>query len=395
MSREDLYIQALSKIKNHQCLILELPTGVGKSKIAIDLINSLNTTSSSLKILLLVAKTVHKQNWQNEIVKWGGFKGNPTLIVECYNSLKKHTEETFDIVLCDEVHHLQSELRLELFQTLKTKKIIGLSATVSRELKYWFCNHYTTSILSASLQEVIREKILPKPEIILMPLTLDDKKKSEVIEINPNIQGVPIIDDYRNVNRYFGTKKHIKLKATPKEKLMWYNEKVLYKKRAWERVGFEGLKFQWLKLCAERLQFLAYSKNDIVIKLLNLLDSKRTITFCNSIEQTEVLGKYCIHSKNGQAENTLKAFNDKKINHITACQMLNEGVNLTECQYGIFANLNSSKTIQVQRFGRLLRHEHPKIIIPFYVNSREEEIVEKMLENYDRELIKTFNPKHL
>jgi len=38
--------------------------------------------------------------------------------------------------------------------------------------------------------------------------------------------------------------------------------------------------------------------------------------------------------------------------------------------------------------GRALRHKHPKIIIPYYRDSREEEIMEKMTEGYDKKLIK-------
>jgi hypothetical protein len=41
-----------------------------------------------------------------------------------------------------------------------------------------------------------------------------------------------------------------------------------------------------------------------------------------------------------------------------------------------------------QRLGRILRHKEPVIIIPYYKNTREEEIVSKMLENYNPELVK-------
>ena len=68
--------------------------------------------------------------------------------------------------------------------------------------------------------------------------------------------------------------------------------------------------------------------------------------------------------------------------------MLNEGVNLTNCQYGIFANINASETIQVQRVGRSLRHKSPILIIPFFRDTREEEIVRKWMENYNKDLIK-------
>lgn len=62
-------------------------------------------------------------------------------------------------------------------------------------------------------------------------------------------------------------------------------------------------------------------------------------------------------------------------------------MNLTNCQIGIFANLNSSEIIIKQRNGRLLRHPNPVIIVPYYKNTREEELVTKMIENYNPDLI--------
>ena len=64
-------------------------------------------------------------------------------------------------------------------------------------------------------------------------------------------------------------------------------------------------------------------------------------------------------------------------------------VNLTDCKIGIFAVLNSSEIMVKQKNGRLLRHKEPLIIIPYYKDTREQEIVEKMLEDYNPELTKT------
>ena len=62
-------------------------------------------------------------------------------------------------------------------------------------------------------------------------------------------------------------------------------------------------------------------------------------------------------------------------------------MNLCNCQVGIYANLNSSDTIVKQRMGRLLRHKNPVIIVPYFKNTREEELVNKMLENYNPKLV--------
>lgn len=64
-------------------------------------------------------------------------------------------------------------------------------------------------------------------------------------------------------------------------------------------------------------------------------------------------------------------------------------VNLTNCRIGIFCNLNSSEIVVKQRVGRILRHKSPVIVIPFYKGTREEELVIKMLEDYNPKLIHT------
>lgn len=66
-------------------------------------------------------------------------------------------------------------------------------------------------------------------------------------------------------------------------------------------------------------------------------------------------------------------------------------VNLTNCRIGVYATLNSSDRMIVQKMGRLLRHPNPIIIIPYFKYTRDEEIVKKMCENYNEELITTIN----
>ena len=64
-------------------------------------------------------------------------------------------------------------------------------------------------------------------------------------------------------------------------------------------------------------------------------------------------------------------------------------MNLVNCQIGIYANIGSSEIVEIQRLGRTLRHKNPLLIIPYYVGTREEEIVKKMTRNYNEELMFT------
>lgn len=66
-------------------------------------------------------------------------------------------------------------------------------------------------------------------------------------------------------------------------------------------------------------------------------------------------------------------------------------MNLINCEIGIFMMLNSSERMQVQKIGRLLRHNNPVIIIPYFKNTRDEEILKKMLGGYNTNNIFTTN----
>ena len=250
-------------------------------------------------------------------------------------------------------HHVGSEVRLEALESINIAyNLIGLSATVPRELKAWFKRKYKTSIVSCTTQEAIESNILPDPTIYLMPLTLNNKEYTELYEINKKDKSTPIHGDYKDLWVLKRSKKHAFIRCTQRQYLNELDGLVnFYKRKA--AGGSTIMKNLWLRACGDRLTYLANAKNEQVQAILTKLKNYRTITFCTSIEQSEKLGKNCIHSKNKTAQETLNTFNVGKIKHITACHMLNESINLTNCRYGIFANINASETIQIQRVGKL------------------------------------------
>ena len=392
MTREETTNACLQAIDKSKCLLAILSTGVGKTKIAIDCINKIcnkifSDEQREASALIVVDKKVHFTTWKDEFIKWGGVKTNNIKFC-CYASLHKYTGNQYDIVILDECHHVKSEIRLEALKTINIKyNLIGLSATVPRELKTWFKRHYKTFIVSCTTQDAIESNILPDPTIYLMPLVLNATDPSDLYEINKRTKGEAIYDNYQNIWIYKRNKKHAFIRCTKRQYLSELDSLIDFYKRKTAN-GNPFMKTLWLKACSDRLNFLAHAKNQQVKEILRKLKNYRTITFCTSIAQSEVLGKNCIHSKNKSAQTILTSFNTNKIKHITACHMLNEGVNLVNCKYGIFANINASETIQIQRVGRSLRHKSPILIIPFFRNTREEEIVRKWMENYNKSLIK-------
>lgn len=393
MTREEAYSQCLAALGKSNFTLVELPTGYGKSYISIRMTNHIIETScknkSEVSILLLVAKTTHKGTWKDELVKWGGIKGNANLIIECYESLHKHIDEYFDIIIMDECHHLNSDLRHDLFSTISFGNVIGLSATIPQKLKQYFLYKYHAQTVLCNITDAIKDGVLPEPQIILYPLELDNVHSTEFIEINPKAKGLLHHGSFSKLWSYRKMKVHAIISCTQRQKLNDMNSQILFQKNSFMRTHKEYTKNKWLFSCGERIKYLANLKNSIVKDILSILADERTLTFCKTIEQAESLGKYCIHSKNPYSEQIYKNFNDKKINHITSVNILNENANLVDCKYAIFANYSSSEVCSVQRCGRALRHKSPVIIMPFYKNTREEEILKDMIKDFNPDSIHT------
>ena len=368
MTREEVNSLALSKIDGTKCLILELITGMGKTKVAIDLMNHIcdrvfRNDNSPTSILILVAKIVHKQTWLDEMKKWGGIKSD-YITIECYESLKNYENSRFDVVVADEMQHL-SEARLEVLNTISINEaFIGLSATIKRDMRDYFINNYDAKVIKCGLREAVEDEVLPEPTVYLIPLTLDTTKFTYKIKKF----GRDIITTQKG---YYDTVSSL---------IDWYKSKYFNSRN-------ERMKNLWLSTAGKRLKWCAEQKEALVLSLLDKFKNYKTLTFCSSIEQSERLGKHNFTSKNKDSIKNLEMFNDNKIKHITAVNILNEGVNLTNCRVGIFCNLNSSEIIVKQRVGRILRHKKPVIIIPYYKETREEELVEKMIEEYDKNSI--------
>lgn len=384
MTREEV-LKEVKAIPNRNVL-LTLPTGFGKSKNAIERVKHL-AKKKYKNLLIVVPKNVLKVNWADELAKWWpDCRLNTTF--STYVSFPKHKGK-WDFIIFDEAHHLSERCR-EALCDFEVEYTILLSATVKKdlreELKEVFDDLY---YYNATLREAIDNGVLPDPTVYLLPLTLDNKLPNERIIKNPKAKGRVIYASWAERWSYMRQKNNpVHIFCTQTQYLDDLNGQIEWFKN---RRGNIVCKNRWLKLCGDRLKYLSDCKVPVVLKILQHCERQRTLTFCNSIEQTKKLGEHCINSQNTESNDVLRLFNKGVVHHITACNMLNEGMNLVDCRVGIYANLNSSDTIIKQRTGRLLRHPNPIIIIPYYKGTREEELVNKMLEDYNPELVKTIN----
>ena len=399
MTREELQVQSIALIKQNNRVALQWCTGLGKSKMAIDMANYLvdkefEECGKSINVLLVVAETAHKSNWKMEFDKWGLKTDN--IIMECYASLKKYRNSCWDLIIFDEAHHLGSDLRMGVLTELHAKNIILLSATLPDQVMQAVTEVFGEFVTSkVTLKEAIEWGILPQPKVYLIPLTLDSTYPNcTIIEewgkkekrVTYKCKFHERWEYLRNKNKYPNVT--LEISCTQQQKYDYLSDQFEYWRNQFFITRQEFIKNKWLQVGSKRKRFLGESKTDAIRLLLHKIQDKRFICFCTSIEQAELLGgKNAIHSKKDNSFDIINDFNTKKIDNLFAVGMLQEGQNLTDIEAGVIVQLDGQERAFVQKFGRSLRATDPVQFIFYYKDTRDTEYLENVLEGIDSEYI--------
>lgn len=385
MNHDDILTDVMN-IHNKN-IVLEMSMGSGKTLCAMKLMERiLKDCNLSHKALIVIPKLALINNWLKELEKWNMSHLVPLLEFTTYISLPKKYNEQWSVVCFDEAHHITERCFRSIEESLNRTSIphLFLSATLSTYFKLSLSRTFPDLyVYNLPLKTAIENKILPDPTIILYPLVLDNtdqrfvyvKRQKGIKTVVPYQQRWPVIKNGNLSPHILCTQQQYYnllcddieyLKDIPKLR------KILSQKNI------------------QRLKLLSDFKTDKVKNVLSILQNYRTLTFCNSIEQANNLSKHPIHSGILNWEYILEAFNNKEINHISTCDILSEGMNVVDCKICMFARINASEVALFQRLGRGLRHENPVIIIPYYIRTREEEIVkQEILPNFNTEKIFT------
>lgn len=389
MTREEYSNEILKLSDGNKQLMLHLPTSFGKSKLAIDIIKRhLSDKILGCNVLIVIPKLVLIDNWKKEMEKWE-FPQHINVVFTTYISFPKHAAEFWDMIILDEAHHFTENCE-NAAESFHYNRILAMSATIPKEprwrLRAAFNRLYEYKV---SAREAIDNNILPDPKVLLIPMMLDNYHIDQTLVIRKSKGGTPIKLNFQQRGQAFHyPTKRVEISCTQQQYYNYITAEIDRLKKSYFQSQEQFRKNRWLMSCKQRLDWMTTLKEDFVLEMLKMLDDYRTLTFCTFIEQTKRLGDYPINSEDKkQSAKNLADFNAGIISHITSAAILNEGVNLANCQVGIYANIGASKVVECQRLGRILRHNNPLIIIPFFTGTREEELVDKMLANYNPDLI--------
>lgn len=301
-------------------------TGVGKSRIGVlaaDYVAKI--TNYDCKILIITPTEEIRDNaWVEEFVKWNSeFTFKMCVKVMCIRSACRLLGEHFDLVICDEYHNtiksLDSEKEsvfMQFYFNNTYTRLLTLSAYIPRKKRYW------------------AYKIAPLVEYISI------QKAVELELIAPfNIYNLPI---------------------TASE----YEQKVL--KKLEKKIEYEkGKGYKSWKTIGQRRQLLSKINNRYIVckQIADYFGNKKGVIFTEYISDVEALqnifgeSAVSIHSKMKKNDRklSLSRYNANEVNRIISAKALNEGVNLTNTNFGIAVNANGAIKDLIQECGRILR----------------------------------------
>lgn len=389
-TRDSLRNSILTTIQKENIILLEWATGVGKSLAAITIQEKINGNT-----LILVSELTHISNWKTEFIKHNkeNLLNNTTFL--CYSSLHKIINKSFDLIICDEAHHI-SEKRLENLQTLNFKKLILLTATITNEKLIELQNLGKITVNSFALDKAIKSTILPPPTIYLIPLKLDNYNKNEfIVETwgKKNLRQKYICKNENDAwtfrkNRLQYKDVELNIPATEQECYDYFCKQADYYYDLFIKTADDHCNQNWLYNCLQRKLLLGKLKTKYAKELLITLKDKRLICFCSSIKQSELLSKTgIINSRQQHNQKLIDDFNNQHLDKLFVVGMLQEGVNLTNIDCSIVIQLDNNNRSFIQKLGRSLRSTKPVQYVLYFKDTVDEKFLKNITNNIEEDYL--------
>lgn len=419
-TRGEIQYKSIEFSKLYPFYIIQYPTGMGKTFVAINILDMLYHINKKIQCLILMPEIPLIENIKKEFIKFNKEYLLSNVDIICYASLHKVDYDKYNIIIADEMHHSFSDLRKDYLSQFvgKIDRFIGLSATVDdwkiRELESIFRKEFF--IHRVTLKDAIDWGILATPTICCFKLKLNNTIKNctyEFVRGKKEKRVTITVDEEKNKWKYIKDKKQypdlqLIVRCTEKQKHDYLEHQADYFEERYinkidtlklrvsrgENVEIKDtyLKNMWLQSELQIKKFLAEIKTPIVKKFLPDLKDKRFLCFANSISQAEELACFfkghSVSSKEKQSEIIINKFLNKEIDNLFAVNKLQEGLNVEDIQLCVLIQLGGQKREFIQKVGRALRNkENPEVYLFYYEGTKDEEYLNKAIANIGNDYI--------
>ena len=322
-------------------------------------INALEKLPKDINILIAYPDLKIKTSWEEDFAT-RKYK-NPNITYTTHLSIKKYTEEKFDLVILDEIH-LLSEAQLEATAYLIDKSncdVLGLTGTLSSWTERTLSEELGLNVLAEyPIEKAIEEGVITDYEITVVHVGLDNQK----------------------LNNYKGKMK---------------TEKKQFDAYGWviDQMERQGKATMFLRLARMRLIQNSIAKLQKTKDLLSKYKNERILVFCGVTKIADDLGIPVYHSKAGDKQ-VFEDFANGKGNHLAVVKIGNTGVTYKPLNKVIINYFDSNGENLAQKINRCMAMEYnnPEKKAYIYIICSTEDVerkwLTKALEFFDNSKIK-------
>jgi len=354
----DYQEEAFSRWLKDKKGVVVLPTGAGKTLVALKALEALNSSA-----LIVVPTLDLVDQWIEAIRKfWSGssdidigeYTGRKKVLkaitITTYDSAYINAENLgnkFKFLIFDEVHHLPSEGYRHIAEMCASPCRLGLTATYEREdgLHYMLSRLVGGKVYEVKTHELAGEH-LSEYEIRKIKVEMSPEEQEKYAE---NIK------IFKNYLRMY----HIYMRSPEDFQKVIYRSG--YDPRAWRAVRARNE--------ARKIAYNSQAKIEELQKLLRTHRKDRIIIFTRYNDLVYTISKKffipCITHKTEKNERTdiLRKFKKGVYTAIVSSQVLDEGIDVPEANIGIILSGTGSLREYTQRLGRILRPTEKKAVL--------------------------------
>ncbi|RLF38530.1 MAG: ATP-dependent helicase [Thermoplasmata archaeon] len=326
-----------------------MPTGSGKTILALKIIEKLNTSTFIVVPTLDLVRQWRENLYKHFNIEIGEYTGEKkkleAITVSTYDSAYINAEylgNKFKLLIFDEVHHLPAEGYRQIAEFFASPFRLGLTATYERE-----------DGLHEILPRLIGGKIFEVHTDDLAGKHLSDYEV-EKINIDLTKEEKKLYGFYQNKFRRYISSHHIKIR-NPRD-----FQKIIM------RSGFDP-KAREALIAWRKAERIAYNSKGKLEKIEELLDERnRTIIFTRYNDMVYEISKRffipCITYKTDSRERKeiFDGFKYGEYKALVSSQVLDEGIDVPEANIGIIVSGTGSNREYIQRLGRILRPREGK-----------------------------------
>ena len=330
-----------------------------KTRTALKCLKSVIDKYPRLRILVVVPTENLQQQWRVQLDDWGlGFNTE----VEIINSVIRHEWST-DILVLDEEHRYAASTFQEVFNKVKYKYVLGLTATFERlDGKHELISKYCPVIDTITQAEAHANGWVSDYKEYLVLIDVDDidtyqKYNKEFVEHYEFFNF-----DFGLAMSLLGPKGFINRAKLRDERCSNGTEE--QRKAMFKAITYHATAF--MRCIQQRKAFINNhpKKIEIARRIIEARSDKKIITFSNNIKMAESIGGGKVYSgkdtkKKGRI--TLEEFQKGDFTLIHSVAKLNEGADLKGLSVAIILGLDSSETKATQKRGRVIRKENDKV----------------------------------